>query len=100
MSVPTRRTHVRVEAKHELLVTNRLILQPLAEVEIYGKDDPERMIGAGLSSADIGLRLRYEIRRELSRRMPACCGAGGSTGPPTCGAQPVNRPVTLALSWE
>ena len=60
------RTHLRVEAKHELLVTNRLILQPLAEVEIYGKDDPERMIGAGLSSADIGLRLRYEIRRELS----------------------------------
>jgi copper resistance protein B len=60
------RTHARVEAKYELLVTNRLVVQPLVEVEIYGKDDPERRIGAGLSSADIGLRVRYEIRREVA----------------------------------
>ena len=60
------RTHARLEAKYELLVTNRLIVQPLVEIEIYGKDDPERLIGAGLSSADVGLRLRYEIRRELA----------------------------------
>jgi copper resistance protein B len=60
------RTHVRLEAKYELLVTNRLVLQPLVEIEIYGKDDPERMIGAGLSSADVGLRLRYEVRREIA----------------------------------
>jgi copper resistance protein B len=60
------RTHARLEAKYELLVTNRLVLQPLLEIEIYGKDDPERLIGAGLSSADVGLRLRYEIRRELA----------------------------------
>jgi copper resistance protein B len=60
------RTHARLEIKHELLLTNRVILQPLVEVEIYGKEDPERRIGAGLSSADIGLRLRYEVRRELA----------------------------------
>ncbi len=60
------RTHFRLESEYELLLTNRLILQPLIEAEIYGKADPERGIGAGLSSLDTGLRLRYEIRRELA----------------------------------
>lgn len=60
------RTHVRLETEYELLITNRLVLQPLAEVEIYGKSDPERGIGAGLSSADIGLRVRYEFKREFA----------------------------------
>ncbi len=60
------RTHARFEVEYDLLLTNRLILQPLAELEIYGKDDPERGIGAGVSSIESGLRLRYEIRRELA----------------------------------
>jgi copper resistance protein B len=59
-------TQAHLEAEYELLVTNRLILQPLLELEMYGKDDPERGIGAGLSSLEAGLRLRYEIRRELA----------------------------------
>jgi copper resistance protein B len=60
------RTHFRIESEYEWLLTNRLILQPLVEAQIYGKSDPERGIGAGLSSADAGLRLRYEFRRELA----------------------------------
>jgi copper resistance protein B len=60
------RTHFRFETEYELLLTNRLVLQPLVEAEIYGKADPERGIGAGLSSVDAGLRLRYEFRRELA----------------------------------
>jgi len=60
------RTHVRFEAEYELLLTQRLVLQPLTEIEIYGKADPEHRMGAGLSTADAGLRLRYEIRRELA----------------------------------
>ena len=60
------RTHFRFETEYELLLTNRLILQPLVEVEVYGKADPERGIGAGLSTADAGLRLRYELRREIA----------------------------------
>ena len=60
------RTHFRVETEYELLFTNRLILQPLVELEVYGKSDPERGIGAGLSSGEAGLRLRYEFRRELA----------------------------------
>ncbi|HEU4891623.1 MAG TPA: copper resistance protein B [Vicinamibacterales bacterium] len=60
------RTHFRFETEYELLLTNRLVLQPLVELEIYGKDDPERHIAAGLSSAETGLRVRYEIRREFA----------------------------------
>lgn len=60
------RTHVRLESEYELLFTNRLVLQPLVEVNLHGKSDPERGIGAGLSSTEAGLRLRYEIRRELA----------------------------------
>lgn len=60
------RSHLRLETEYELLLANRLILQPLVEVEIYGKGDPARGIGAGLSTLDGGLRLRYEFRRELA----------------------------------
>ncbi|HYF53123.1 MAG TPA: copper resistance protein B [Salinarimonas sp.] len=60
------RTHFRFETEYELLLTNRLVLQPLAELDIYGKSDPERGVGAGLSSGEAGLRLRYEFRREFA----------------------------------
>jgi copper resistance protein B len=60
------RTHARLEAEYGLLLTNRLILQPLVELEVYGKRDPQRGIGAGLSTIESGLRVRYEIRRELA----------------------------------
>lgn len=60
------RTQVRVEVEYDLLLTNRLILQPLVETTINGKSDPGRGMGAGLSSLETGLRLRYEIRRELA----------------------------------
>jgi copper resistance protein B len=60
------RTHARFEVEYELLLTNRLILQPLVEVEIFGKSDPERGVGAGVSTTDAGFRLRYEFRRELA----------------------------------
>ena len=60
------RTHARFDVEYELLLTNRLVLQPLVEVDVYGKSDPERGIGAGLSTIDSGLRVRYEVSRELA----------------------------------
>jgi len=60
------RTAARFRAQYELLFTQRLILQPELEVNAYGKDDPERQIGAGFSDLQLGLRLRYEIRREFA----------------------------------
>ena len=59
-------TRARFEAEYELLLTKRLVLQPRAELELAGKSDPERGVGAGISTTDFGLRVRYEIRRELA----------------------------------
>lgn len=59
-------TAARLEAEYDTLITNRLILQWLAEAEVYGKEDPERGVGSGLSTVEAGLRLRYEIRREIA----------------------------------
>jgi copper resistance protein B len=59
-------TAARLEAEYELLFTNRLILQPLLEVNLYGQNDPPRGIGSGLSRAEIGLRLRYEFTRRFA----------------------------------
>jgi copper resistance protein B len=56
----------RVAGTYDLLVTNRLILQPSLEVNFYGKDDPQRGIGSGLSDSSLGLRLRYEIKRQFA----------------------------------
>lgn len=60
------RTHARLEVEYELLLTNRAILQPLFELEIFGKSDPDRGLGAGISTTEFGFRLRYEVRRELA----------------------------------
>ena len=49
-----------------MLITQRLVLQPEVEVRAYGKNDPENGIGSGLSSLEVGIRLRYEIRREIA----------------------------------
>ena len=60
------RTQFQFEGEYELLLTNRLVLQPLFEMTLAGKSDPDRGVGAGLSAIEGGLRLRYEIRRELA----------------------------------
>jgi copper resistance protein B len=56
----------RLEFEYEALLTNRLILQPLIEVEAWGHDDPQRGIGSGLSQVEAGLRLRYEVTRQFA----------------------------------
>jgi copper resistance protein B len=60
------RTGARLRADYEMLFTQRLILQPEAEVNLYGKNDPQRRIGSGVSDIQFGLRLRYEIRRQFA----------------------------------
>ena len=59
-------TAARFETEYDVLLTQRLILQPRLEVNLYGQDDSQRGIGSGLSDAEFGLRLRYEIRREFA----------------------------------
>ncbi|MFK2902865.1 copper resistance protein B [Dyella ginsengisoli] len=60
------RTAARFRATYDVLLTQRLILTPEFELNAYGKADPARRLGAGVSDASLGLRLRYEIRREIA----------------------------------
>jgi copper resistance protein B len=59
-------TAARIEVEYEMLLTNRLILQPMIEADFYGRNDERRGIGSGLSTAEAGVRLRYEITRQFA----------------------------------
>lgn len=56
----------RVEATYDLRLTQRLILQPRVELNLAAQDTPRARLGAGLSTAELGLRLRYELKREFA----------------------------------
>jgi copper resistance protein B len=56
----------RLEGTYDLRLTNRLILQPRAELNFAAQNTPATQTGSGLSNAELGLRLRYEIRREFA----------------------------------
>ncbi|MEP6938946.1 MAG: copper resistance protein B [Rudaea sp.] len=56
----------RLRVEYEFLLTQRLVLQPEAEINAYSRDDRARGIASGLSDAELGLRLRYEWRREIA----------------------------------
>ena len=60
------RVAARLEAEYEFLFTQKLILTPEVEINAYSEDDPALRIGSGLSDIELGLRLRYEIRREFA----------------------------------
>ena len=56
----------RFEATYDLRLTQKLILQPHAEINLALQDVPEARTGSGVSDTELSLRLRYEIRRELA----------------------------------
>ncbi|MGE4219904.1 MAG: copper resistance protein B, partial [Alphaproteobacteria bacterium] len=56
----------RLEAEHDLLLTQRLVLQPAAEVNLSAHSVEEREIGAGITDIGLGARLRYEVQREIA----------------------------------
>lgn len=56
----------RLEANYDLRITQRLILQPQVQLDLSAQDIPDLRLGSGLSTAELGLRLRYEIIPELA----------------------------------
>jgi len=60
------RTAARLKAQYDLLLTQRLVLQPFAEVNLYGRAERGAQIGSGLSDLELSMRLRYEVRREFA----------------------------------
>ena len=63
---PSGRTALAMKAEYDLLLTQRLIFTPELEASAYGRNDPERGIGSGLSKGSLSLRLRYEVTREFA----------------------------------
>lgn len=56
----------RLDTEYEYMFTQKLVLSPEIELNAYSKDDEAVGIGSGLSDMALGLRLRYEIRREFA----------------------------------
>ncbi|KLJ02124.1 copper resistance protein B [Luteimonas sp. FCS-9] len=60
------RVLAELEVEYEMLLTNRLILQPALEISAASESDPARHIGSGLGGIEAGLRLRYEFTRRFA----------------------------------
>lgn len=56
----------RIEAEYDQRITNQLILQPSVEASLAAQDVRSIGVGAGLSSVEVGLRLRYEVVPEFA----------------------------------
>lgn len=56
----------RIEAEQDLLLSQRVILQPRFETNLAVHKEPELGVGQGVNDVDLALRLRYEIRREFA----------------------------------
>lgn len=56
----------RLEGSYDLLLTQRLVVQPEAELNFYSKADPGRATGSGLSDLDAGVRIRYALSRKFA----------------------------------
>lgn len=57
---------VRLREENDFLLTQKLILQPYLELNVYAQDVKEVDVGSGLSDASLGLQLRYEITRKIA----------------------------------
>lgn len=57
---------LRLDAEYEYMFSQKLILSPEIELNLHSKDDIAIGVGSGLSDMALGLRLRYEVRREFA----------------------------------
>lgn len=55
-----------LQLSYDLLISQRLILEPEIELAAAFQDEPEWGTAAGPTDTEIGVRLRYEVRRELA----------------------------------
>lgn len=56
----------RLEGSYDLRLTQKLILEPRAEINFAAQNDQATGVGSGLTDTELGLRLRYEFRREFA----------------------------------
>ena len=70
----------RVQASFDLLFTQRLILEPELELDLAVQDVPEFGVVSGLSAVEVGVRVRYEIVRELAPYVGVAWESHGGEG--------------------
>ncbi|HEX7814105.1 copper resistance protein B [Dyella sp.] len=92
------RTSLRVESSYDVLLTQRLILSPKVEVNLYGRNDAPRGIRSGLSEAEVGLRLRYEFSRRFAPYVGVSWAYHRVPGEPVIGAMDVASHETTWLA--
>ncbi|OKH17680.1 copper resistance protein CopB (plasmid) [[Limnothrix rosea] IAM M-220] len=56
----------RLSAEQQLLITQKLSLQPEIEMNIAAQKVEEFGVGSGINDIELGLRLRYEINRNFA----------------------------------
>lgn len=59
-------SHLAIQAEYELMLSQRLVLSPEVEANLFAKNEPQEGVGKGLSDAKFSLRLAYEIKREFA----------------------------------
>jgi copper resistance protein B len=63
---PSGRSAFRLKISQDWLFTQKLILTPKLDLNAYGRADPRRDLGAGVSDVTLSFRLRYEISRKFA----------------------------------
>jgi copper resistance protein B len=56
----------RLEGYDDFRITRRLVLQPRAELNLSAQNVREIGLGAGVNDLELGLRLRYELKRNFA----------------------------------
>ncbi len=60
------RLAARAKLSYEALLTNRLILTPQVEANVYSKQSLDRELGSGFSNVELSARMRYEVSRKFA----------------------------------
>ena len=58
--------NLRFEAEYEFMLTQKWVLSPEIEMNWFSEADEEIGVGKGFANLEAGLRLRYEINRQLA----------------------------------
>ncbi len=57
---------IRIKQENEFLLTQKLVIEPYAEADLFAQDVPELGVGAGLAEAEIGIHASYGFTRAFA----------------------------------
>jgi len=58
--------NLRVEVEYEFMLTQKWVLAPEIEINWFSNDDNDVGVGSGFARLEAGIRLRYEITRQIA----------------------------------